>query len=205
MNPTELAEQARHRTVLDDEGMHVAHVYAEALYRAAQSHGQVDEVLGELTALIHEVFARSPEFELLLASTAISRERKDDILNQIFQGRASQTLNNFLRVLNAHDRLGLLRSLADAFTRLCEQRSGRIVVQVRSAVPLDDGQRGRLAQILREVSTREPILRETVDPALLGGLVVQVGDWVYDASVRTRLVQFRTQLIERSSHGITGG
>ena len=76
---------------------------------------------------------------------------------------------------------------------------------MRSAVPLDEGQLERLRQELRADFRREPILTAVVDPELLGGLVVRVGDWVYDASVRTRIETVRNQLIERSSHEIQLG
>jgi F-type H+-transporting ATPase subunit delta len=209
MNPTDLTQElqaALHvRTVMDDESRHVARVYADALYRAASQQGRVDEVLGEFNALINEVFARAPELEVILATASISRERKETMLERIFQGRVSDIFFNFLKVVNAHERLDLLRNLAGAFRSLCEERSGRIEVQVRSAVALNDEQRDRLGHIVREVAAREPVLRETIDPALLGGLVIQVGDWVYDSSVRTRLDTIRNQLVERSSHGIQSG
>jgi F-type H+-transporting ATPase subunit delta len=75
-------------------------------------------------------------------------------------------------------------------------------VEVRSAVPLPDDQRERLLNQLRATLQREPILQTRVDENLLGGLVVRVGDWVYDASVKTRLETIRHQLTERSSHEI---
>jgi F-type H+-transporting ATPase subunit delta len=78
-------------------------------------------------------------------------------------------------------------------------------VQVRSAVPLADDQADRLRQQLRESLRLDPVLRTEVDPKLLGGIVVKVGDWLYDASVRARLDSIRKQLIERSSHEIQSG
>jgi F-type H+-transporting ATPase subunit delta len=202
MNPT---EQVRHATVLDDTSSHVARVYAEALYRAAEQSGRVDEIRSELDSLVKEVFRRTPELELILASAAISRERKQEVIDQVFAGRASDVFLHLLQVLNSHDRLGLLRHVVATFDTLCDQKAGRMMVEVRSAVPLSDEQRGRLNLVLRQVAAREPVLRETVDPDLLGGLVVQVGDWVYDASVRTKLGMMQDHLIERSSHGIQGG
>ena len=73
---------------------------------------------------------------------------------------------------------------------------------VRSAVPLDDGQRSALEARLAGLIGGKPQLKLVVDPALIAGLVVQVGDDVYDASVRTRLTRLRDRLIERKSHEI---
>ena len=78
-------------------------------------------------------------------------------------------------------------------------------VRVRSAVPLADDQRERLTGELRETFGKEPVLHASVEPDLLGGLVVQVDDWVYDGSIRTRLDILRKQLVERSSHAIQSG
>jgi F-type H+-transporting ATPase subunit delta len=71
---------------------------------------------------------------------------------------------------------------------------------VTSAVPLPDDQREQLRQELRAKYNKEPVLTTQVNPALLGGVVIRVGDWIYDASVRTRLETLRKQLTERRSH-----
>ncbi len=85
---------------------------------------------------------------------------------------------------------------------LYEDRTGLVHVQVRSAVPLADDQRDKLRAELKAKFGRDPVLEARVDPDLLGGLTVQVGDVLYDASIRTRLERIRTHLIESSSHAI---
>ena len=109
---------------------------------------------------------------------------------------------NFLLVLDDHDRLDALRSIDAAVRDLYEERTGKVRVEVRSALPLTEDQREKLRQELRASLGREPVLDVRVDPELLGGLTVQVGDTLYDASIRTRLEQIRNQLIERSSYAI---
>ncbi len=195
------SEQVRHDTVFDDELRQVAGVYAEALLNAAEKTGQANEVLQELEALVGDLFRREPQLEAVLSSRAIGRDRKAHLLRDAFEGRATEVFSNFLYVLNEHDRLDALRAIAVAYRELYDQRAGRMRVQVRSAIPLDDGARQRLIHELRESFRREPILETRIDPDLLGGLVVKVGDWVYDASVRTRLDNLRKQLIERGTHG----
>lgn len=197
--------QTRHTTVLDDTARHVAGVYAQALLNAAQKRGQADAVLEELRGIVNDVFGRDPFFELFLASAAVARDRKDELLRKTFQGRASDTLLDALLVLNQHGRLDLVRGVAQVYGELYDRRHNRTRVDVRSAVPLTDGQLERLRQELRDVLRREPILQTRVDPELIGGLVVQVADWVYDASVRGHLRDIRNHLIERSSHAIQGG
>jgi F-type H+-transporting ATPase subunit delta len=197
--------QVRHPTVLDDTARHVARVYAQALLNTAAKRGQADAVLDELRGIVHDVFGRDPFFELYLASAAVARDRKDDLLRKIFQGRVSDTLLDGLLVLNQHGRLDLLRGVADVYGELFDRRHNRTRVDVRSAVPLTEEQLGRLRGELRDFLRKEPILQTRVDPDLIGGLVVQVEDWLYDASVRGRLRDIRDHLIERSSHAIQGG
>jgi F-type H+-transporting ATPase subunit delta len=198
-------EQARQDTVLDDRTRRVAGVYAEALLRAADKENQAGEVLEELETLAGQVFARDPELETFLASAAVGRERKAEAIRKAFAGRASDVLTRFLFVLNDHDRLDVLRAVVQAYRELYDRKAKRIRVRVESAVPLAEDQQERLRQELRTATRLEPILETHLDPDLLGGLVVRLADWVYDASVRTRIDDLRKQLIEKSSHEIKSG
>jgi F-type H+-transporting ATPase subunit delta len=183
----------------------VARVYAEALLNAAEKRGEVDAVFEQLEALVREVFRADPQFAEFLASGAVGRDKKAAVLRSVFENRAGELFLNFLMVLNHHDRLDLLGLIFDAYRDLRDQRARRIRVRVRSAVPLPDDQRDRLRQELHDTFHLEPLLENEVDPDLLGGMVVRVGDWVYDASVRTQLDTIRNQIIARSSHEIQSG
>ncbi len=202
---TDIREQARQATVLDDDSRRVGRIYAEALYAAADKQGQAAETLDELEALVGEVLDRQPRLEAYLSSAAVGRERKAEVLRHAFGGRASDVLTRFLLVLNEHDRLNVLRAVVLAYRELHDRKTGRVRVRVESAVPLPDDQQERLRQELRVILHREPVLQSRVDPDLLGGLVVRVEDKVFDASVRTRLETIRKQLIEKSSHEIQSG
>jgi F-type H+-transporting ATPase subunit delta len=195
-------EPPHHATVFDDATQHVASVYAQALLNAADKSGQTAEIIEDLDSLLYQVFTQDGYLEAFLTSRGVSRDRRDAALRAAFQGRSSDLFLNFLLVLNEHDRLDALRSIAATLRTLNEKRTGKVRVQVRSAQPLADEQQDKLRQELRTVFGRDPILETRVDPELLGGLTVQVGDVLYDASIRTRLEQMRTQLIERSSHAI---
>jgi F-type H+-transporting ATPase subunit delta len=183
----------------------VARVYAEALLGAADKRGEVDPVAEQLDSLAGELFRADPDLAKFLVSGAIGRDQKARVINAVFQPRASELFLNFLLVLNHHDRLELLTAIRRAYQELRDERARRIRVLVRSAVPLPDDQRDRLRQELHDTFRLEPVLTTEVDPDLLGGVVVRVGDWVYDASVRTQLESLRNQIIERSSHEIQSG
>jgi F-type H+-transporting ATPase subunit delta len=197
----EHTENATHHETVMDAGSHrVAKVYAEALLDAADQRQQIDQVLGELASLVEDVFRADPLLESFLASGAISRRPKAEVIHRAFDGKTSETFLNFLLVLNDHQRLDLVRAILQATSELRDERAGRLPVLVTSAAPLADDQREQLRHDLRARYDKEPVLTLRVDPALLGGLVVRVGDWLYDASVRTRLENIRKQLIEKGSH-----
>jgi F-type H+-transporting ATPase subunit delta len=189
----------------DVSAQRLARVYAEALLGAAEKHGQGDEVFEELTSLVQDVFPADPQFEAFLSSGAVGRLPKGAVLRSVFENRAGELFFNFLMVLNEHDRLELVRTILGALQTLRDERAKRVRVQVVTAAPLADDQRGQLKDYLQGNLQKEPMLETTVDPALIGGMIVRVGDWVYDASVRTKLESLRSQIITRSSHEIQSG
>jgi F-type H+-transporting ATPase subunit delta len=184
------------------EDLHIGRVYAEALLNAAEKQNAVDDVQGELHELVREVFRRDPQIEEFLASGIISEEHKEHALKDSFKDRVHPLLYNFLMVLCRHGRLALLRAIDAEFNRIFNQRQRRISVRVRSAVPLNDDQLGRLKSDLHKTFQLEPMLDVQIDPGLLGGLVVRVGDWLFDHSVRTELQNLRRQLIAQSNFQI---
>jgi F-type H+-transporting ATPase subunit delta len=194
-----------HPTVLDVGTQRVAKVYAEAILRAAPTRQESDELLEELDALVNDVLPADPRLEAFLGSGVISRHAKAAAIRSVFSSRASPLFVHALLVLNDHGRLDLLRPIAAACRELRDQQAGRMRVQVRSAVPLPDDQKERLLQELRETFQTEPLLETKIDQDLLGGMVVQVGDWLYDHSVRTQLETIRDQIIARSSYEIQSG
>lgn len=178
-----------------------ARSYAEALHAAAVKTGAEEAVEADLAALSVDVFREQPEAVALLGSRAISAPEKDALIDRVFAA-ATPVFLDFLHVLNAHDRLDLLRGVAAAFRDLRDERAERTRVQVRAAVALSDAQQAKLKEALAQKIGRAPVLEVAVDPALLGGMVVQIGDQVFDYSVRTRLGNVRSHLMTRSSHVI---
>ncbi|SRR6266545_1739783 len=183
----------------------VARVYAEALLNAVEKTGEVDATFEQFDSLVHDVLDTNPLLAAVLSSPAVPSKAKAEIIEKICAGRASQLFTNFLLVLNDHVRLDLLRPILTVMHELANQRARRLRVLVRSAVPLPDDQRDRIAQGVHNAFQMEPILDLQVDPDLLGGLVLKIGDWLYDGSVRARLQEIRKRLIERSSHEIQSG
>jgi F-type H+-transporting ATPase subunit delta len=183
----------------------IGRAYAEALLAVAEKRGQAEDVGRELRDLVTEVYARDPEFEATLASPVVKRSAKVPVLEHAFKNNVSEPVFNLLNVLNAKDRLSLVRHVAAAFGGLLDERAKRVRVSVRSAVPLTDEQTEQLKTAIAQATGLDPVIRPQVDESLLGGMIVQVGDQVFDSSVRNRIEAIRTQLLARSSYEIQTG
>jgi F-type H+-transporting ATPase subunit delta len=198
------AEDARTAAQIEaDVGVeHIADVYAKALLAAAENAGLTQTVLDELHAVVTEVLDRFPKFGAILASGLISEEEKVGMVDRLFRGRVSDTLANFLKVVAHHGRLDCLRVILQQLKLLYDELRGRVQVQVATAAPLSGELAQRIADVLRTKLGAEPVVHQAVDASLIGGLVVRVGDTVYDGSVANQLKVLRQQMIDRSVHEI---
>jgi F-type H+-transporting ATPase subunit delta len=171
---------------VSDATTELARRYAEALIGAAEKEGNAVAVLDELTEIEDEVLKAFPRFADLLASARVSTAHKDQILTEVFADRASSLVLRFLRVLNRHERLGMLAVVSREARTIWDRRNNRVPVHVRAAVELDESQLQILRDRLAAVTGATPILLVSTDPDLIGGLVVQVGDHRFDASFNVK-------------------
>jgi F-type H+-transporting ATPase subunit delta len=176
----------------------VAAVYAKAFLGAAESAGKTDALVAELDALVRDVLEKYPDFQRVLASELISAEEKERILDRVLANRVSSDLLVFLKVVARHGRLDCLRPIRDQVLHMQNQMRGRLEVSVRTPRPLDEAMKAELSTTIRRMFQAEAVLTAVTDPSLLGGLVLRVGDTVYDGSVATRLAQLRSDMIEKT-------
>lgn len=181
---------------------HIAEVYAEAFLGATEKAGQTAALVDEFDALVRDVLDVFPKLEDVLASALVSHEEKYGVLDRVLGGRASPLLLNFLKVLARHGRMDCLRAVHAAVHRCYDELRGRVPVRLSTAEPVSDALAAGIVDRLRTLLDGEPILDRRTDPSLIGGLVVQVGDTVFDGSVANRLEQMRRQMIDRSVHEI---
>ena len=198
------AEHSRAAAQIDaDVGVeHLADVYAEALLGAAKTADCTRAAIEEFDSLMDDVLDRFPKLEAVLSSGLVSPEEKIGVIDRVLGGRASATLLNFLKVVAHHGRLDCLRVIRDRLGELYDQMQGRIRVQVTTAAPVGGALTGKVAEGLRTALGAEPLVEQIVDPELIGGVVIRVGDTVYDGSIANQLNNVRQQMIDRSVHEI---
>lgn len=186
----------------DVGAQHVADVYAEAFLGAAENAGRTEELLAEFDSFLTDVLDTFPMLEQVLRSRLVSADDKASLLDRVLQSQASPIFLNFLKIVARHERLDLLRVIHRQTHEQYNRLRGRVRVDVTTATPVPEELAQRIAQSLAKIVGGEPVLQRTVDPDLIGGIVVRVGDTVYDASVANQLKQLRQQMIDRSAHEI---
>jgi F-type H+-transporting ATPase subunit delta len=193
-----LENAARHETVMDVTHEQIARVYAQAFLGAANAAGDAVGLVEELGSLVSDVLDRFPGLEKTLGSALLSHDEKVGLLDRTLGGQASPTLLNFLKVLSAHQRLEIVRATARAAQHLLNKQLGKVEVELTVANPMDGALQSEVTTALRTSLAAEPVVSIYVDPSLIAGFVVKVGDTVYDGSIRTRFERARKAMIERA-------
>ncbi len=172
-----------------------ASVYAESLLQLANEAGQADSVAEELADL-RALWDRDASFAALMSSAAIEDDARTLSIRKIFgSGRVSELVYKFLMVLNGKRRAMILPAVCDAFRQMIDKQRGRGEVFVTSAVELNDEQRAGIREQIKRLIGLDVVLVERIESDLLGGLRVEVGDHIYDSSVRQRLHAMRAGLL----------
>ncbi|RIK80669.1 MAG: ATP synthase F1 subunit delta [Planctomycetota bacterium] len=189
-------------TVFDVDAERLARVYAQAGLAAAGDVAAQETVVTDLERIAEEALKRNPKFAEVLASGLISEEEKVGILDRVFGGRVAPTTLTLLKVMGRHGRLGLVRDVARAARGLWLTRAGRIPVELETAYPLDPALEQEVLRSFAHVLGADPIVTARVNPELIAGFVIRVGDSVYDGSVRTQLEHTRHAMINRAVEAI---
>lgn len=182
-----MTEVAKHETVLDTGAEQLGKTYARALVGAAKNAGVADEVVGQLGQLVDEYLGGSPQLLAAFASPRVDETEKLRVIDRVFGDQFHPILIKFLKVMAGRDRLAYISAVRNAADNIHDEMMGRTVATVRSAVPLDDALRTQISDRLGSMMNKQVRLSESVDPDLIGGMVIRVGDRVYDSSVSNQL------------------
>ena len=173
--------------------MSVVHrTYARALFQAAKERGRlatVREELADFTAAIDDV----PELDALLRNPQIDPRAKAQALEDVLGG-ADELLRNFVLLAVEKNRGGQIREIQREFERLMAQEERRLTVELTTAYDLSDDDASQIIGQIEQASGRPVDATRSVDPDMIGGIVLQAGSLRVDASVRGRLERLRREL-----------
>jgi F-type H+-transporting ATPase subunit delta len=170
----------------------IAQVYARSLFEVAQEHDKLDEVRDQIGQFA-DALGESRELQTFFFSPYFSTEEKKKGLDSALDG-ADETVENFLALLIENHRMPALFRVRRELDAMWQDVNKLLPVQITSAVELDGAVTRQIGDEIGRQTGRKVDLTSTVDPDVLGGLVVRVGNSILDASVRTRLERLRKQV-----------
>jgi F-type H+-transporting ATPase subunit delta len=168
--------------------------YARALLELATAQNQAQQV-GEEIAAIRQVLESDASFGPFLSDPAIGRSVRSATLDKIFAPSASPLVMNFLRVVDRNGRLNHLSEIASAFADLLDEQVGNVEIELTVAQRLGDADLERVRQQIGSAMGRNAIVHQTVDDAIIGGMILRVRDRMIDASVRYQLKAMQDKLL----------
>jgi F-type H+-transporting ATPase subunit delta len=170
----------------------IAQVYARSLFEVAEELGALDVIrdqLGQFAGALHQ----HRELQTFFFSPYFSTEEKTQALHRVVEG-AEAVFMNFLETLIERHRMPAIFRIRARYEALWDEANRRLPVEVTSAVELDDETVQAIAERIREQTGQKVELSSRVDSGILGGIVLRVGDFILDASIRNRLNQLRKEL-----------
>jgi F-type H+-transporting ATPase subunit delta len=176
----------------------VARRYAKALYDVTKSHSSNDLVLAELRAL-RMVFQMDPAVHEFVASPIVSPEQKSQVIKKAFESKVSSELFNTLLLMADKGRLDIFSELVGAFEEISDKDHGVTRGAVKSGATLSPESRQKIEEIVTKVTGKKVILNFTEDSSILGGMVAQVGGWVFDDTLASHLRRMSEELNRRAN------
>lgn len=195
------SESSQQKSVFDADRQHLGDVYAKALWGLAEKLGQTDALVDELDSFV-DVLNQLPRLRAALESPQVSIADKQRVVEKAIARQASPALLNFVRVVIDKGRADCLNAIRNSARALRDEQAGRVQATMITAQPVEPAVRQQVASRLGDVLGKQVSLEAQVDAGIIGGLVVRVGDTVYDGSLRNQLEQVRTAAIGRANQEI---
>jgi ATP synthase F1 delta subunit len=170
----------------------IGQVYSRALFETAMQHDELDEIQEQLSTWA-DALGENKNLQTFFFSPRFSPAEKKDAIRKVIEGGNEHFLN-FLELLAERHRLPATFRIRRAFDELWREEHKMLPVEVTSAVELDEGLVRSIGERIEERTGRRVELTSRVDPNIIGGLVLRVGNKVLDASVHGRLERLRRQI-----------
>jgi F-type H+-transporting ATPase subunit delta len=187
-----------HATVLDTTQQRAGEIYARALLAIGRNTGQMDELLAQLDSFVDDVVRKLPLLGQALDSPRLNQAQKERVIDRALAKGATADFRNFVKVLTRKNRFGAIRAVQAAAHKLYNEYRGRVAATLITASPPGSEVLQWANQTLARQLGKEIDLRSQIDPTIIGGAVIRVGDTVYDGSVKNQLRRVRASAIQKS-------
>lgn len=178
------------------KGVRASIRYAKALMQLAQEHKLVDALIVD-AKMIHNLVETSDDFRIFLSSPLVRVDQKRSIMNSIFSGKVNDLMLRFIDQVVSQGREASLHAIMEKFIGLYNEIHNIAQVSLSTATPLSDASRKQLLDGLKaKYKYAQVELTESVDPELLGGMLMRIGDTQLDASIRRQLQNIEKELVQ---------
>ena len=174
----------------------ISKTYGEALFELAVEENKVDAFAEEISAIL-DILKQNPDFVNLLNHPKISKEEKLQVMEEVFGGKVSKEIQGFLNIVVAKERNKELMAIMEYFLDEVKAMKGVGVCYVTTPMELKDAQKEAVVKKLLETTDFKTMeMHYAVDKALIGGMVIRIGDRVVDSSILTKLSNLEAQLLK---------
>ena len=187
-------------TVFDTDQQQLGETYAKALLGLSDQPGTVDTYVDQVKGVAQAVI-ELPKLKAIMESPQIGFDQKSALIDKAFGG-VEQKVKYFLKVLARNGRFNCLSATAASAEKLRNEAAGRVQGELTTATEVDESVVGRIADRLSKVIGKEVKLTSRVDTGVIGGMVIRIGDTVYDGSVVNQLAQVRAKAVQKASDAI---
>ncbi|MFT8391629.1 MAG: F0F1 ATP synthase subunit delta [Sporolactobacillus sp.] len=174
----------------------VASRYAEALFEIAEERQLIDAIETQL-ASVNDTLSENDELRRVLQHPQISADEKKALVDRLFKDTVGLEVSNLLKLLIDRKRESLINDVLEAYTHFANEKRGILDVTVTTAVPLDEDEQSDLARRLGEVLGKKLRISLTVNKEIIGGILMRIGDRLYDGTVAGKLAGFKHEITSR--------
>jgi len=173
--------------------------YAKAMIEISEEKGQLDAVFADME-LISKTLEENHDLRNLLKNPIVNSEKKQTILNRIFSNHVDEITNTFVNALTKKKREELLEAISNQFIAKYQEMKGLVVANVTTAVALNADSKANVLALIKQHVDGEVELIESINPKLIGGFVVRIGDKMIDASISRKINDLKKELLGSSSY-----
>lgn len=174
------------------KGTKVAARYAKSLLDLAIEQDKLEDTFNDMSR-VDEVISNNRDMQLLLTSPIVKTDKKHAIIEAVFGSELRELSMAFIRLITSRRRESLLEGIAASFVRQYKVHKNILVAEITSAIPLDDKLRTQLKGLFKDIDFSALEMTEKVDPSIIGGFVVRVGDQQIDASLSQRIGELKQE------------